>query len=41
MMFLGISSYIGEERAKQDNLGNMLGKATPVRHLCQQDCAGL
>lgn len=25
MMFLGVSSYVGEERAKQDNLGNMLG----------------
>jgi hypothetical protein len=25
MLYLGISSYIGEQRAKQDNLGNMLG----------------
>jgi hypothetical protein len=26
MMFLGVSSYVGQDRAKQDNQGNMLGE---------------
>ena len=30
IVFLGIQSYIAERRMRQDEVGNMLGMATPI-----------
>ena len=34
LLFLGISSYIGEKRGQQDGKGSMIGKIQPETSTC-------